>query len=77
MKKKLKGTVRAKHQEKTAVVVVDRLKVHPKYKKRIKVSKSYQVHTDINVEPGDRVEIETIRPMSRHKHFKINKVIKN
>jgi small subunit ribosomal protein S17 len=76
MKKKLKGTVKNRHQEKTAVVIVDRLKVHPKYKKRIKVSKSYQVHTDIKVEAGDRVEIEAIRPMSRHKHFKISKVIK-
>lgn len=77
MKKKLKGTVRSNHQEKTAVVVVDRLKVHPKYKKRIKVSKSYQVHTEIKVEPGDKVEIEAIRPMSRHKYFKVSKIIKN
>jgi len=77
MKKKLKGIVKNASQEKTAVVVVNRLRVHPKYKKRIKVSKSYQVHAEIKVKPGDKVEIEAIRPMSRHKHFKISKLIKD
>jgi len=76
MKKKLKGIVKTQKQQKTAIVVVNRLKIHPKYKKRIKISKSYQVHTEVKVKPGDRVEIEAVRPMSRHKRFRISKIIK-
>ena len=58
MKKKLLGTVKKAAMEKSAVVQVNRIVVHPKYKKRTKKTKSYLVHNELKVKPGDRVEIE-------------------
>jgi small subunit ribosomal protein S17 len=76
MKKRLKGIVKKAAMEKSAVVVVSRIVVHPKYKKRTKRTTSYIVHNELKVKPGDKVEIEEIKPMSRHKHFTITKIIK-
>ncbi len=76
MKKKLVGTVKKAAMEKSAVVEVNRIVVHPKYKKRTKSTKSYLVHNELKVKAGDRVEIEETKPMSRRKHFVITKIIK-
>jgi small subunit ribosomal protein S17 len=76
MTKKLKGVVKTAIHEKTATVVIEHINVHPKYKKRLKINKSYQVHTEIKVKPGDMVEIESTRPLSKLKHFRITKIIK-
>lgn len=76
MKKRLKGIVKKAAMEKSAVVVVSRMVVHPKYKKRTKKTKSYIVHNDKKAKAGDKVEIEEMKPMSRHKHFTITKIIK-
>ena len=76
MKKRLKGIVKKAAMEKSAVVVVSRIVVHPKNKKRTKRTTSYIVHNELKVKPGDKVEIEEIKPMSRHKHFTITKIIK-
>ena len=43
-KNQLKGTVVSDKMEKTAVVEVESLKEHPKYKKRYKSHKRYKVH---------------------------------
>jgi small subunit ribosomal protein S17 len=58
------------------VVVVDRLKEHPKYHKRFKVSKKFKAH-DENKEyrEGDVVVIEECRPLSRDKRFKVVKKV--
>lgn len=76
MTKKLKGIVKTAIAQKTAIIVVEHVNIHPKYKKRLKINKSYQVHTDIKVKKGDVVEIESTRPISKLKHFKITKIIK-
>ena len=76
MKKKMIGTVKKVAMTNSATVIVDRIVVHPKYKKRSKKSTSYIVHNELKVKPGDKVELEETRPISRHKHFKINKIIK-
>jgi len=76
MKKKLTGIVKKAAMDKSAVVVVSRVVVHPKYKKRTKKTKSYLVHNELKAKAGDRVQIEEIKPLSRHKHFSITKIIK-
>ena len=62
--------------EKTVVVVVDRMKEHPKYHKRFKVSKKFKAH-DENKEyrEGDTVVIEECRPLSHDKRFKVVKKV--
>ena len=76
MKKKLTGTVKKAAMEKSAVVEVNRIVVHPKYKKRTKSTKSYMVHNLLKAKAGDKVQIEEIKPISRHKRFSIIKIIK-
>jgi len=76
MKKKLTGMVKSDKMTGSASVIVGRFKIHPKYKKRTKVTKSYLVDNKLKAKAGDLVEIESTRPLSCHKHFKIIRIIK-
>jgi len=71
-KRKLTGEVISDKMNKTAVVKVERIKEHPKYKKRYKVHKKYKAHDEENeYKTGDRVIIEECRPISKDKRWKI------
>jgi small subunit ribosomal protein S17 len=76
MSKRLVGVVSSNKNDKTIVVTVVFHKVHPIYKKRYVASKKYQVH-DVNNEAmvGDKVSIIESRPISAHKHFKLEKIV--
>ncbi len=77
MKHQLTGTVISDKMEKTVVVVVDRLKEHPKYHKRFKVTKKYKAHDEQKeCREGDVVVIEECRPMSHDKRWKVVKRVK-
>jgi len=71
-KKRLQGIVVSDKMQKTVVVNVERIKEHPKYKRRYKIHKKYKAH-DQNQEfhVGDKVVIEEVSPMSKDKHFKV------
>ena len=70
--KKFKGTVVSTKMAKTAVVVVDAFKMHPKYKKRYKVSKKYKVHDEKgSAKAGDTVEFVECRPLSKDKKWRL------
>lgn len=72
----LKGTVVSDKMEKTIVVEVERLRVHPKYKKRYKVSKRYKAHDEKNeCKVGDKVVIQETRPISKEKRWIVVKKI--
>ncbi len=82
-KKQLQGIVISDGMQKTVVVKVERIRVHPKYKKRLKVHKNYKAH-DENGEyhVGDKVIIRESRPISKDKQWVVvskveNKKIKN
>lgn len=60
----------------SAVVVVETSWKHPLYKKTVKRSKKYLVHTDKKVTSGSTVTITETRPLSSRKHFKITEIIK-
>ncbi len=71
-KQKLVGMVVSDKMDKTVVVKVDERKRHPKYKKAYTVSKKFKAHDEKNeYHIGDRVVIESIRPMSKEKKFKV------
>jgi small subunit ribosomal protein S17 len=75
-KKKLTGIVVSDKMQKTVVVLVERVKEHPKYKRRYKIHKKYKAH-DQNQEykVGDKVMIEETKPISKDKHFTVIKKI--
>lgn len=72
------GVVVSDKMDKTAVVEVERLKEHPLYKKRYKISKRYKAHDPKNeYKKGDKVEIEETRPLSREKRWRVVSKITN
>jgi small subunit ribosomal protein S17 len=69
-KRILKGKVVSDKMDKTIVVLVERIKEHPKYRKRYKVSKRYKAHDSENkYHEGDSVMIQECKPMSRDKRW--------
>jgi small subunit ribosomal protein S17 len=77
MSKTLVGFVSSDKNDKTIVVRVVTNKIHPIYKKRYVSSKKYQAHDEKNeARVGDQVSIIETRPVSAHKHFKLDKIIR-
>lgn len=75
--RKFKGVVTSDKMDKTIVVRVDRVAVHPKYGKRYKVSKKYKVHDEKNQGKIDQfVEFQECRPLSKGKNWRLIKIIK-
>ena len=70
-KQQLIGTIVSDKMQKTVVVKVDMRKRHPKYKKSYTVSKKFKAHSEGDYKVGDKVVIESIRPMSKEKRFKV------
>jgi small subunit ribosomal protein S17 len=71
-KKTLQGTVVKTAMKDTATVMVARYVKHPKYKKYVKINKKFLVDDKGNTaKVGDVVQIESTRPISKNKHFRI------
>ncbi len=70
-RKILQGIVKNKSGDKTYKVLVERTMSHPKYKKVITVRKYFLVHSDKDVEIGEKVYIVATRRLSKRKHFEI------
>ena len=72
--KKFNGVVVSDKNDKTIVVKVETVKVHPKYKKRYVVSRRYKVHDEQNeFKTGDKVVFIECRPLSRDKRWRVIK----
>ncbi len=70
------ATVLKNKMQKTVVVSVKRLVMHPKYKKYIVKSKKYMAHNEKeNLEVGDKVLIKETRPLSKNKRWVVVKVL--
>ena len=69
-RKKIDGTVVSDKMQKTVTVLVERYVKHPKYQKFIVKTKKIKAHDENNVaKVGDKVTIESCRPLSRDKTF--------
>jgi small subunit ribosomal protein S17 len=72
IKKKFNGVVMSDKMDKTIVVKVESVKVHPKYKKRYTVSRKYKVHDEKNqYKEGDKVIFTECRPISKDKKWRV------
>lgn len=73
----LQGKVVSTTQNKTAVVEVYTLQVHPVYQKRVRVTTKYQAHDEEQqCAVGDTVTLAPSRPISRSKRFTISAILK-
>lgn len=75
-KRKLEGVVISNKAEKSVVVEVERKFLHPRYRKTVRSHKKYLAHDEANTcNPGDRVVIVESRPISRRKHWVMERVV--
>ncbi len=70
------GHVIATKAAETAVVSVERVVIHPLYKKRFKRDRKYQVQDELGTKAGDLVRFAASRPYSKTKKWKILEVVK-
>lgn len=69
-KRVFKGTVVSDKMDKTIVVLVERIKKHPRYERRYRVFKKYKAHDPENkYKEGDKVTIQESKPVSRRKKW--------
>ena len=70
------GKVVSNAMQNTAVVAVQRRVQHPKYRKFLTRRSRYQAHDEQNqCEVGDTVVITECRPLSRHKRWRVSKIV--
>ena len=68
----LSGVVTSDKMNKTRVVLVARTKIHPKYKKLMKIHRKFKVHDEKNqFKVGDKVNFVECRPLSRDKKWRV------
>jgi len=61
--------------QKTATVVVERVVVHPLYKKRYRRSKKYHVHDIFGAEVEQMVKFVASKPYSKLKRWKVIEIV--
>jgi small subunit ribosomal protein S17 len=72
----LRGKVVSDRMNKTVVVEVERLTLHPKYEKYIRRRKRFYAHDEKNDSRiGDIVEIQECRPLSRLKRWMVKRIV--
>lgn len=72
----LTGTVISNKMDKTVSVMVERQIKHPLYKKYVRLSTKLLAHDEDNeCSQGDTVLIEECRPLSKHKSWRLLKVV--
>ena len=70
------GVVVSTKMDKTAVVAVENLSPHPKYRKIVVKTKKFKAHDPENqCQEGDRVRIRETRPLSKTKRWEIKDIL--
>jgi small subunit ribosomal protein S17 len=69
------GKVVSTKMDKTATVEVERVVVHPLYRKRYKRTKKYHVHDEIGVKVNDVVKFVASKPYSKSKKWKLIEIV--
>jgi len=70
------GLVVSDKMDKTVVVAVETRRIHPLYKKAIRVTKKYKAHDENNAcKIGDTVKIIETRPLSKEKRWRVIEIM--
>lgn len=69
------GRVVSDKMTNTVVVMVDRAKPHPLYKKIMRRSAKFMAHDEMGAGIGDRVKIIESRPMSKNKRWRVVEIL--
>jgi len=75
-KRELEAIVLKDKMNKTVVVEIKRLQMHPVFKKYRTIKKKYKAHDEANdCRIGDKVLIRETKPMSKEKRWAVVKVL--
>jgi len=75
-RKTLAGVVTSDKMDKTVVVMVNRLVIHPVYKKYVRRRTKVKVHDEKNeCRIGDKVLLIETRPLSKEKRWRIKEIL--
>jgi small subunit ribosomal protein S17 len=70
------GVVVSSAADKSVVVKVENLILHPLYQRFIRTTSKFMAHDEENsCNTGDRVLIEECRPLSRRKRWRVRRII--
>ena len=70
------GVVTSNAGDKSITIRVDKQKLHPRYKKVMRLSKKIHAHDEKNdANVGDRVRVVACRPMSKSKTWRLVEVV--
>ena len=75
-RRRIVGVVTSNKMTKTVVVEITRKFRHPLYHKVVHTTKRVKAHDEIGCQIGDEVQIVESRPISRHKDWVVEKVLK-
>ena len=75
-RKTLTGVVASDKMDKTVIVMVNRLVLHPVYKKYIRKKKRVKAHDEKNeCHTGDKVLLTETRPLSKEKRWRVLEIL--
>jgi small subunit ribosomal protein S17 len=69
------GTVSSDKMQQTVIVRVDRLVLHPKYRRYVRRTSKFMAHDDLGATTGDRVRIVETRPLSAKKRWRVVEIV--
>lgn len=73
----LVGTVVSDKMQKTVNVAVDRYRIVPKIRKRVRYTRKFMAHDEEEVaKMGDLVMITPCHRLSKHKHFMLREIVR-
>lgn len=75
-RRRMTGVVTSNKMEKTVVVQISRTYRHPLYKKVVHSRKNVMAHDLLGCQVGDQVRILESRPLSRHKRWVVEEIIR-
>jgi len=75
-RRRMTGFVTSDKMTKTVIVEVSRTYKHPLYKKVVHASTRFMAHDELGAQVGDEVLIVESRPLSRHKHWVVESIVR-
>ena len=71
------GRVMSAKMKKTAVVLFEKRRPHPLYRRIMVRRKKFYADNSLGAKEGDWVEIKEVRPLSKLKRFRVVKILRS
>jgi small subunit ribosomal protein S17 len=75
-RRRITGVVTSNKMQKTVVVEIGRAYRHPLYKKVVDSRRRIMAHDELGCQIGDTVRIVESQPLSRHKHWVVEEILR-